>query len=273
MFSLLSLISSFAVVQTGAATDSSSDIAHTEKLITAQLDMSLANDVQPKDLTKAIAIREKIKGEMAKQIDQSISQLSDLPQPLVLDTVYLGYDKTFYTADIGDYGWYLWGSAFMAYGSEYKLSQRKALATSCVGPAGVGGCACWVWVGKEFFVSGSGSRVANINVRGHMFGLTSAVAAGSAESRITFVVLDRSTGTKYTTQIYHQSASGAEWYEVNQYFNNGVAVTLMGQHIYSAYILLETTASVYLTGEAGADFGPYDFDPGDVYYNYIKIDF
>lgn len=145
---------------------------------------------------------------------------------------------------------------------------------SVVGPGGWGGAGAWAWVGKQFYVSGSGSRSANIYMIGHMWGLTSAAGAGSAVSKITLVVLDKNTGTKYTTIVYHKSAGALGWFEVNQDFNHGISVTLMAGRTYVTYILVETQAAVYTVGEAGADFGPQDGDgAGHVKYYSITIDF
>lgn len=123
-------------------------------------------------------------------------------------------------------------------------------------------------------MSGSGSQTANIRMNGHMYGLTTAVG-GSSNSKIDLVVKDLDTGTKYATNIYSQSAGGTQWFEVNEDFNNGVAVNLQAGHDYITYLEVQTSAAIYGTGEASADFGPQDGDYGGEGVNYfcIEVDF
>ncbi|MGQ9718607.1 MAG: hypothetical protein ACUVWK_01960 [Nitrososphaerales archaeon] len=265
---LIFILFNLASTSMAAATNPYTDIGSSEKSIITELNTFSASD---SDLEEVERIRQEIEQEMKKQIEQSINSL--IESPTRAGIVYLGTDKTFTDADKGDHGTWYSGLIAAFYGSNHILSEKKDEA-ACTGGLGVGAVGAWAWIGKEFYVSGSGSRSANIIVAGHMWGLTSAVGPGSAQSKITFVVLDRTSGTMYTTIIYQQVASGFGWYEVNQDFNNGVGVTLVVGRTYIAYVLVETSISIYVSAEAGADFGPQDGDPGGyVNYSSITIDF
>lgn len=225
------------------------------------------NKIVKKDIEKSFQ-------EQTKEIQAHQKSGQDV-QILTYTSVPLGTDVTFYTADTGNKGKSSWGLAPWWYGSDYYLTSGKSEASSLVGPGGYGGVSAWSWVGKQFYVSGSGSQAANIRMAGHMWGLTSAAAGGSSSVEINLILWDASTGTEYSTPIYRKSEGGLGWTEVNSNFNNGVAVTLQGGHYYTALLEVITDASVYGAGEAGSDFGRFDGDySGEgVWYNSITIDF
>jgi hypothetical protein len=234
--------------------------------VSAQTDYS-------KNLEQAEQIRAIIEKDMRKSMDMATDKIGR--SILTYDTVYLGTDRTFTTADYWNTGTSSWGVAPMWYGANAYQNTKRDEAASSVGPGGYGGAGAWAQIGKTWTVSGSGSRSANIRMSGYMYGLTSAFAGGTGNSVINLVVKDLTTGTTYSTNIYNQGAGGAGWYEVNQNFNNGVNVNLQAGHSYAAYLELQTSAAVYGAGMGGSDFGPYDGDyAGEgTYYNSIIVDF
>lgn len=191
-------------------------------------------------------------------------------------TVSLGSDKTFSTADVGASGtsWNS-GAAPNYRGANYYKSSRQAKETILIGPGGVGSGGAWAWIGQSIYVSGSGSRSANIRMAGHIKGETSAFAGGQSNTNINLVVKDCTTGTSYSIPIYSQSAGGLGDYVVNQNFNNGISVTLQAGHYYNIYATIDGSGAIYGAGEAGSDFGPWDGDDGgqEVSYSSIVIDF
>jgi hypothetical protein len=139
-------------------------------------------------------------------------------------------------------------------------------------PIGAGSGSSWAWVGKSFSVSGSGSRSANIRMEGHLHGVTMSVMGGAGSTDIKFVVKDATTGTSYTNSIY--SSSGDIGTVVDQYFNNGVSVTLKGGHYYKAYVEVDGSASIFSFGSAASVFGPWGgSDDNGVSYSSLSIDF
>lgn len=244
-----------------------------EKEITTKLDSNTKGSQE--DLQKAEKIREEINLASRKAIESSLKNATKDTHILVWDTVNLGTDKTFYTADTGNKGSYTWGLAPWWYGSDYYLSSNKAEASSLVGPGGYGGVGAWSWVGKQFYVSGAGSQAANVRANGHIWGLTTAAGSAVSNVQINLVLWDATTGTRYSTNIYSKSESGLGWTEVNSDFNSGIGVTLQAGHYYIAYLELITDAAVYGYGEAGSDFGRFDGDysgEGAWYYS-ITVDF
>lgn len=193
------------------------------------------------------------------------------------DKTFYGNGKTFYDADTGDKGTSKRGAAPRFYGSEYNLSANKDTAASVVGPGGYGGAGAWCGAGKPFHVSGSGSQTANGMMSGHLYGLATAVAGGSSNSNVDLVVKDMTTGAEYTTNVYSQSAIGADWSEVDEDFNSGITVNLQAEHDYVVYVELKTSASVYAIGEVGSDFRPQDpdivYNGEGAWYSSVTIDF
>jgi len=210
-----------------------------------------------------------------KEILDSVKETGRIIATTTKSTVMLGSDTTFYTSDSGDHGSSSWGVAPTWYGSQYYLSSNKVEAATLLGPGGYGSASAWGWVGKSFYVSGTGTKPANIIMRGHIYGLTSAVAGGNSNVEINLVVYDTTTGAKYTTTIYQKSEGGLGWTGVDKDFNNGISVNLQGGHTYIVYIEVITSGAVYGTGEAGSDFGRFDGDylgEGAWFYE-ITIDF
>ncbi len=268
---LLASMAFMSSVSAQATSQNVSDIGAKEKEVISQV---TETGKFSKNVEAAEKIRKEIEREMEKEIETSVN--NSFQKELTRGSVvYLGIDATFYNADEGDKGTSTWGVCPRFYGSEYYLNANKDEAASVVGPGGCGGAGAWAWVGKYFYVSGSGSQTANIRMEGHMYGLTSAFAGGSGNSNIDLVVKDLDTGTKYTTNIYSQSAGGVGWFEVDEDFNNGVAVNLQAGHDYIAYLELQTSAAVYGAGEGGSDFGRQDgdFDGEGTNYFHIKVDF
>ncbi|WP_290596517.1 MULTISPECIES: hypothetical protein [unclassified Archaeoglobus] len=197
--------------------------------------------------------------EMAKSgIEESVKAFSN--SFTTKSTVYLGVDETFYDSNCGDKGASRWGAAPAWYGSEYYFSQNKIEVATLLGPGGYGGASAWGWIGKSFYVSGSGMKPANIIMRGHIYGLTSAFAGGNSNVNVNLVVYDATTGTKYSTTIYQHSEGGVGWTGVDDDFNNGISVNLQAGHTYIVYVEVITSAAVYGAGEAGSDFGRFDGD-------------
>ncbi len=97
-------------------------------------------------------------------------------------------------------------------------------------------------------------------MRGHIYGLTSAVAGGNSNVEIDLVVYDTTTDAKYSTTIYQKSEGGIGWTGVDKDFSNGISVNLQGGHVYIVYIEVITSGAVYGAGEAGSDFGRFDGD-------------
>ncbi len=208
-----------------------------------------------------------------KEILDSVERTSRVTN--TKSTVQLGNDVTFYTSDSGDHGSSRWGVAPTWYGSQYYLSLNKVEAATLLGPGGYGSASAWGWVGKSFYVSGTGTKPANIIMRGHIYGLTSAFAGGNSNVEINLVVYDTTTGVRYSTTIYQKSEGGVGWTGVDKDFNNGISVNLQGGHTYMVYIEVITSGAVYGAGEAGSDFGRFDGDylgEGAWFYS-ITIDF
>ena len=227
-----------------------------------------------KDISRKAEIARKMTEiEIKKQIERS---LKDSYFTLAgTGTVYLGTDTTFYDASHGDSGTSSTGACPFFYGSDYYITANKAEAATVLGPGGYCSKGAWAWIGKSFYVSGSGSQTANIIQRGHIWGLTSAAAGGSSHAEIKFVVKDLTTGAEYSTTIYSKSEGGVGWTEVNRDYTKGITVNLQAGHTYIAYLLVETSGAIYGIGEAGSDFGRQDGDyvgEGAWYYS-ITIDF
>lgn len=237
---------------------------------------------------KAEMARKEVEIEIKKQIERSlknkfsdtginqgVSYGSDFSILAGTGTVNLGTDITFYDASDGDKGTFATGVCPSFYGSDYYLASEKSEAATLLGPGGYCSKGAWAWVGKSFYVSGSGSQTANIIQAGHIWGLTTAAAGGSSNAEITFVVKDLTTGAEYSTIIYSKSEGGVGWTEVNKDYTKGITVNLQAGHTYVAYLLVETSGAIYGVGEAGSDFGRQDGDysgEGAWYYS-IKIDF
>ena len=268
----------FVVTASAESIEKTSDISAKEKEIASQASNNSYSDT---DLKEAENIRMQIEKEMESQITASVENAINsskntktLSGTLATNTVTLGTDKTFYSANTGSSGKSKWGVAPIIYGSGYTTSSNKATGATVVGPGGYGGGGAWSWVGTSFYVSGTGSRTANIRMSGYIEGLTSAAAGGSSSSKVYLVLKDSTTGTEYSTEIYSESAGGLGWYEVGESFNRGLAVNIQGGHNYIAYLKVQTSASVYGAGESGSDFGPQDGDSGGyTKYSSVKIDF
>ncbi|MDD2613711.1 MAG: hypothetical protein PHH67_00055 [Methanosarcina sp.] len=232
-----------------------------------------SNQTSSENSKKAEELINKIKAQNEQEISDSVNK-STSEQISILSTVTLGTDATFTNADCGDSGTSSWGAAPCLKGSDYIKSSRRAREAVLTGPGGYGGGGAWAWVGKSFYVSGSGSQSANIRMTGYLYGLTSAAAGGSSSSDVDLVLKDSTTGTSYSTSIYSVSCGGLGWENVDQSFNKGLSVTLQGGHSYIAYLKVAGSASTYGIGEAGSDFGPGDGDDeGYVSYSSIIVDF
>ncbi|MCZ7385551.1 MAG: hypothetical protein O8C63_12505 [Candidatus Methanoperedens sp.] len=249
-----------------------SDIGTKEKEMEKKLAQNKDSQI---DQQKAEEIRKELDKTVRKDIENSLRNVTTDVRILSWDTVNLGTDRTFLSADYGNKGSGTWGVAPWWYGSDYYLSSRKAEASSLVGPAGVGGVNAWSYAGKQFYVSGTGSRSANIRMAGHIWGLTTSALSATSYAEINLVLWDASTATRYSTNIYTRTEGGAGWTEANFDFNNGLGVNLQSGHYYIAYLELITEATVYGSGEAGSDFGRFDGDySGEgVWYNSIIVDF
>ena len=281
------LIMSMAFVSAASAQEQVPSINTKEIEIKEKAMQNLASDVDyAKNSEKATKIRKVIEKQMKADIEHVFqdkvkdvkTKTEDLQtgdvQILAYDSVYLGTDKTFSNADYGTYGESTWGLAPWFYGSDYYLSSKKAEASSVVGPGGYGGAGAWSMVGKQFYISGTGSQTANIRMAGHMNGLTSAAVGGSSSTEINLVLWDLTTGTEYRTPIYSKSHAALGWTPVDRDFNNGVAVNLESQHYYIALLEVITDAATYGIGGGGSDFGRFDGDSGEeVWYSDITVDF
>lgn len=203
---------------------------------------------------------EKAREEISKLADQS-------PSTHRLDTVYLGTNRSFSSAG--------WGVYWSGYSPDYceslvVLSGNNAYATTTFGPLGLGSAAANAWVGNQFTVAGSGSRVANISVAGSYIGdlFATAVGGSSAGVEIYLVVKDDTAGTSFSTQI----TSRSEGFGISRIpltsFNRGLSVLLQAGHDYSAYISIEASASLYGAGMAGSQWGTPSI--GD-YSKYVKF--
>ncbi len=139
---------------------------------------------------------------------------------------------------------------------------------------GYGNGSYWAWIGKSFYVSGSGSRSANIRMAGHFNGTTLGVLAAAGATDIKLVVKDATTGTSYNTTIYSASGTNMPGQIANQDFNNGVSVTLMSGHSYKAYVEIDGSASITGMGIGASIFGPWGGDANNqVSYSSLTIDF
>ena len=192
------------------------------------------------------------------------------------DVVYLGTNKTFYNSGWGVY----WAESTTYLGtceSLVILQGNKNFATTSYNAAGLGAGAATAWVGNQFSVSGSGSRVASVSVSGSYIGKVFAAAAGGASAKVDMylVVKDDTTGIQYPTLILSHSESFGGGSVSLTYFNKGVTVLLQGGHDYSAYISLEASASLYGVGSASSEWGnPVSPDFGKyMTYSSISINF
>jgi len=258
----------FSITSVTSASPSSDDVGASEKEIIDQVPQD--SDPSGKRAEKARKIRERIDKLMDEQIEESVKSL-----PGKNFDVYLGEDATITYAATGDYGTAYWGGVMALYGSDYILTENKARAATVCGPFGVGGAGAWAWVGKSFYVWGSGSQKATIWMEGHLLGLTSAVL-GSAYSKVSLVLYDRTADVRYTAVIYEKLADGAGWFTVDKDFGYGISgVSLQGGHMYTVYLEVRTSAAIYGMGEAGSDFGPQDLDyAGEgVWWYFVTIDF
>lgn len=234
-----------------------------------------SNQNSVENITKAKELLEKVKAQNLQEISDSVNKSTSGTQIKSATTVTLGTDKTLTTADIGNSGTSTSGAVPNFKDADYSTSYRRARASVLIGPGGYGTGGAWAWVGKSIYVSGSGSRSANIRMAGNIKGETSAFAGGQSNTDINLIVKDTTTGTSYTTSIYSQSAGGVGDYIVDESFNDGISVTLQAGHYYNIYVSVDGSTAVYYAGEAGSDFGPGDGDDGGqkVSYSSIVIDF
>lgn len=256
-----------------AQADKKSGIGHKERELISRLSVS---DYDQTRYDRAMATLESLKQQAWSDIEASICQQSNGDiQPFTLDTVYLGTDRTFSNADRGDKGISNSGLAPLWIGCNYDYGSKKDTAATLIGPGGWGGGTAWSWVGKEFYVSGSGSRTANIYITGHYYGLLSAAAGGASDVTIRLVVKDQSNGQQMYTTIYQDHEFGWGWSEVNNNINQGININLQAGHSYIVYLELVTSATVAGAGEGGSDFGPDDGDYNGegAWYSSITIDF
>jgi len=212
----------------------------------------ISKTISPEKYDKEMSIKAEISRKMTeKEIKKQIERsLKDSYFTLAgTGTVYLGTDTIFYDASHGDSGTSSTGVCPSSYGSDYYITANKAEAATVLGPGGYCSKGAWAWVGKSFYVSGSGSQTANIIQRGHIWGLTSAAAGGSSHAEITFVVKDLTTGAEYSTTIYSKSEGGVGWTEVNRDYTKGITVNLQAGHTYIAYLLVETSGAIYGIGK------------------------
>lgn len=251
-----------------------SDIYSAEKNVINQLPSS---NNSSEDAIKAEALRDEIRVKNQQDISDSVNNSLSVRQltATATSTVTLGTDATFTTADYGNSGTSTWGAVPSIKGADYVKSSKKAREAVVAGPGGAGGAGAWAWIGKQFTVSGSGSRAANIRMTGYLYGLTSAFeTGGSATSEVYLRVKDTTTGTTYNSLVYSVSRSTLGYVIVDRSFNNGIGINLQAGHSYIAYLSVSGSAAVTGAGEAGSDFGPQDGDDeGYVKYNSIVIDF
>ncbi|WNY27620.1 hypothetical protein [Methanolapillus ohkumae] len=285
MKKIMNLIISLIVLM-ALVVPSMAQISNNEKFDLSELSVISVSNTQNISEQEAFKMAQKITWAIEKQNEQEIQssvnvnsqkflQKSQLAAVTTATPIKLGTNVTFTTADCGDFGKSRWGSSIMFNGSDYNLSSRQAREVAMSGPAGAGGCGAWSWVGKSFYVNGTGSKAANIRMSGQLYGLTTAFGGGSSNTLVELVVLDQTTGTSYSTTIYQQSGGAVSWSEVNRSFNNGVTVNLQGGHQYIAYLKISGSAATYGAGEAGSDFGPWDMDNNgeSVKYSNIVVSF
>jgi hypothetical protein len=154
------------------------------------------------------------------------------------------------------------------------MGMKQDEAVSIVGSGSLGSAWAYAQVGKQFYVSGSGSQFANIRISGWINGYLLVISAGSTSVTIDFVVWDETTNTKYTTNILNQSrglVGGDTW---NEAFNKGIGMNLESGRNYTAYLQLRVSSGVWGVGASFSDWGDQDGDSGQyAKYTDITVDF
>lgn len=191
--------------------------------------------------------------------------------------LYLGINDTIYDAQNGDSGKYSSGWTPKAWGSSYDTSDDQAEAAIVTGTVGAGSGTAWAWIGREFYVNGSGSQTANIIGRGDIVGMLTAAGTAACEGRVNLVVIDYGTGgTRYDDTIFSKGDGGYESTSVDDSFNQGMSMVLEGGHGYMVALEVEAEVTLSGSGEGGSDFGDGDHDGGDaqgVFFDSIEFRF
>lgn len=200
-----------------------------------------------------VAVDEEIRQKLLNQTTNEVSTQVDQP-------VTLGTSKTLSDMTTGTKG--SSGSGFVTVvssGSTFDTTADRATA-AILGTIGLGSATRYSTIGVPFAVSGSGSQAATIaGIGDYRAGLTT-LGAGTANVNIKFQVLNRTTGTTFSSTILDGNGSLASFKEFINSFNRGLSVTLRGGDKYTAFIRVATSISVGSIGEACADAGPQDGD-------------
>lgn len=182
----------FAASVNANDTNNQAGIGEKEKEIISKIPDSEKDNKE--NAKKAEEARKEVEKEIKKQIEKALkkkfpgkensqgsAESGDFTIFASTGTVYLGTDTTFYDASDGDKGTFSTGLCPSLYGSGYYLASEKSEAATLLGPGGYCSKGAWAWVGKSFYVSGSGSQTANVIQTGHIWGLTTAVGGDSSK--------------------------------------------------------------------------------------------
>ncbi|MEW6449002.1 MAG: hypothetical protein AB1426_13155 [Bacillota bacterium] len=207
---------------------------------------------------------------MEQEMDDNMDPGLSPDVTILTTTVPIGSDTTIYTFDTGNKGgsW----SGLAAYGANYSAAGKWA-DVSCQA-WGLGNAGAWAWVGPIAYISGSGSRTANIIFSGQGTGSLSAFIGAAATGRIRVSIWDYTLGAEIDgTTVWERTASNYEYWSVTGPFTAVVQCTLQAGHTYALRFGVATSTSAYGVTNAYADFwndgpGPEGLDGFSV-----KIDF
>jgi len=166
-----------------------------------------------------------------KQMNDSMKKDTESDVSILTVTIPIGQDTTVSNCEVGNKDGSRSGLSDWA--ANYSTSGKWSdVSTWCVG---VGDSNAWSWVGPRVYISGSGSRTANIIFRGRYYGGIYGGYGGSSSGRIRVSVYDYTLDSEISgLPLWDQTASsGTRKVASSSSFSNAVQVTLQAGHTYA----------------------------------------
>lgn len=166
-----------------------------------------------------------------RQMNDSMKKDKAQDVDILTVSIPIGQDTTIYNCEVGNSGGSRSGASDWA--AQYSTSGKWSdVSTWCLA---VGSSNAWAWVGPRVYISGSGSKSANIIFRGRYYGGIFGGFGGSSNGRIRVSIYDYTLGSEMGgLALWDRTASnGQRIMASDPSFSNAVQLTLQAGHTYA----------------------------------------
>jgi hypothetical protein len=210
---------------------------------------------------------------MEKEMNATMGSRTGTTPPdvsILATTVPIGTDTVIYTFDVGNKGGSQSGLA--SYGANYSAPGKWADVS--VQAYGIGSAGAWAWVGPQVYISGTGSRTANVVFYGSYAGSLFSGLSSTTTGKVRVSIWDYTLGAEINGSVVWEGTA-SNWQTINAAgpITAVVQCTLQAGHTYAFRFGVSTSTTAYGLTNTYSDFWNNGSGPEGVDGNRVLVDF